>query len=471
MKFLKPLFFFFIFAAALCSCIEDGFTTSPSDQPAFSADTLNMGLLLTTEGSPTAKFIVYNRASKGISISDTQLEGENAPMFRLNVDGQSGRDFHNVEIRAKDSIFVMVDALLPENGSDLPVDVAAKIRFSTNGVDSHVVLTAQGQDVTRLRGSIIDRDTRFTAGKPYQIFDSLVVSPGITLTLEPGTRLYFHDKAYMRVDGTLHSLGTADAHVDMTGDRTGNVVGQISFDIMSRQWGGVFFSSGSKGNIMAHTDLRNTTYGVTVDGDGSTTTEDPALTLLNSRLHNSGDVVLYSSHASIVAAGTEFAEGSYGLVSLIGGSHRFDHCTMANNYLFTAIGGPALQLGHINAENDDESGLPYLKADITNTIIYGLGSELSHGDLNDTEVYLRRCLLRSEGEDDEHFVACIWGEDPLYYTVRADYLFDYRLKADSPARGAADESIALPQSDVDPYGIPRAGALGAYEAAGPEEEE
>jgi len=86
-------------------------------------------------------------------------------------------------------------------------------------------------------------------------------------------------------------------------------------------------------------------------------------------------------------------------------------------------------------------------------------------------VYLRRCLLRSEGEDDEHFVACIWGEDPLYYTVRTDYLFDYRLKADSPARGAADESIALPQSAVDPYGIPRAGALGAYEAAGPEEEE
>lgn len=339
MKFQKTFFFIFIICAALCSCIEDGFTTSPSDQPAFSTDTLKMGLLLTDEGSPTAKFIVYNRASKGISISDIQLEGDNAPMFRLNVDGLSGRDFHNVEIRAKDSIFVMVDALLPENGSALPVDVAAKIRFSTNGVESHVVLTAQGQDVTRMRGTVIDCDTHLTAGKPYQIFDSLVVSAGATLTLEPGTRLYFHDKAYMRVDGTLHSLGTADAHVDMTGDRTGNVVGQISFDIMSRQWGGVFFSSNSKGNIMEHTDLRNTTYGVTVAGDGTTTTEAPALTLLNSRLHNSGDVVLHATHASIVAAGTEFAEGSYGLVALNGGIHRFDHCTLANNYLFTAIGG------------------------------------------------------------------------------------------------------------------------------------
>ncbi|MDE6098723.1 MAG: hypothetical protein K2L80_02715 [Muribaculaceae bacterium] len=469
MKFLNTIIFFAILAASLCSCIEDGFTTSPSDQPDFSADTLKMGLLFTDEGSPTARFTVYNRASKGISINDIRLEGDNASMFRLNVDGLSGHDFHNVEIRANDSIFVMVDALLPENGSDLPVDVSAKVRFSTNGVDRHVVLTAQGQDVNRLHGSIIDCDTRLTAGKPYQIFDSLIINPGATLTIEAGTRLYFHDAAYMRVGGTLQSLGTAEAHVDMTGDRTGNVVGQISFDIMSRQWGGVIFDKTSKNNIFEHTDLRNTTFGVIIDGDGTTSTDEPALTILNSRLHNSGDVVLFANHASVVAAGTEFAEGSYGLVALNGGNHRFDHCTLANNYLFTAIGGPALQFGHINADNDDESTLPYLKADITNTIIYGLGTELSHGDLTDTEIFLRNCLLRSEGTDDDHFINCIWGEDPLYYTVREDYLFDYRLKPDSPARGAADESLALPQSATDPYGTPRNGALGAYEAAGPEE--
>lgn len=471
MKFLKPLIFVFIIAVSLVSCIEDGFTTSPSDQPAFSTDTLKMGLLLTEEGSPTARFTVYNRASKGISISDIHIEGENASMFRLNVDGLSGREFRDVEIRANDSIFVMVEALLPATGSDLPVDVEANVRFRTNGVDRDVVLSAQGQDVTRLRGVTLDSDTRFRAGKPYQIFDSLVVAPGATLTLEAGTRLYFHDQAYLRVRGQLQSLGTAEAHVDMTGDRTGNVVGDISFDIMSRQWGGVIFNDTSRGNLMSHTDVRNTWYGVVVSGDGSTTSKAPALTLVNSRLHNSGDVVLLADHASVVAAGTEFAEGSYGLVALNGGDHRFDHCTLANNYLFTVIGGPALQMSHLNAESDDGSELPYTKADITNTIIYGLGSDLSHGDLTDTEVYMRNCLFRSKGEDDDHFITCLWDEDPLYYTIRNDYFFDYRLKADSPARGAADESIALPQSTVDAYGTPRAGALGAYETAGPEEEE
>ena len=471
MRIIRHFIFILIIAVSMASCIEDGFTTSPSDQPAFSTDTLKMGLLLTEEGSPTMRFTVYNRASKGLSISDIRLEGENAGLFRLNVDGLSGTDFNNVEIRANDSIFVMVDALLPATGSDLPVHINANIRFRTNGVDSHVTVSAQGQDVTRLRGISITSDTRFTPGKPYQIFDSLVVEPEATLTLEAGTRLYFHDNAYMRIRGRLLCNGTADAPVDMTGDRTGNVVGDISFDIMSRQWGGLLFNETSTGNLLSHADIRNTWFGVIVSGDGSTDSDNPALTLHNSRLHNSGDLVLLADHASIVASGTEFAEGSNGLVLLNGGKHRLDHCTLANYYLFTVIGGPALQFGHLNAESDDESGLPYTSAEITNTIIYGLGSDLSHGDLSGTEIYLRRCLLKSEGSDDDNFIDCIWDEDPLYYTIREDYYFDYRLKDDSPARGAADEAMALPLSATDAYGTVRAGALGAYETAGPDDTE
>ena len=37
----------------------------------------------------------------------------------MNVDGLSGREFHNVEIRAKDSIYVFVEATLPENGRNM----------------------------------------------------------------------------------------------------------------------------------------------------------------------------------------------------------------------------------------------------------------------------------------------------------------------------------------------------------------
>ncbi|MDE5633197.1 MAG: right-handed parallel beta-helix repeat-containing protein, partial [Muribaculaceae bacterium] len=50
-----------IAAATFTSCIEDGFTTSPSDQPVFSTATLDLGDLFTLGPSPTARFTVYNR--------------------------------------------------------------------------------------------------------------------------------------------------------------------------------------------------------------------------------------------------------------------------------------------------------------------------------------------------------------------------------------------------------------------------
>jgi len=101
----------------LTSCIEDDFTTSPSEVMTFSVDTLDIGTIFTEEGSTTHRFVVYNRNSKMLNISNISLSGENAQYFRLNVDGMSGREFSDVEIRGKDSIFVFVEVTLPANGS------------------------------------------------------------------------------------------------------------------------------------------------------------------------------------------------------------------------------------------------------------------------------------------------------------------------------------------------------------------
>lgn len=80
---------------------------------------------------------------------------------------------------------------------------------------------------------------------------------------------------------------------------------------------------------------------------------------------------------------------------------------------------------------------------------------------------LHRCLFKSEGSDDDNFTECIWDADPLYYTIRSEYLFDYRLMPESPAIGAADPAYAAP---ADAYGRPRGTSpdLGAYVYTEPE---
>lgn len=450
------LFFFAALAAGLSSCIEDGFTTSPSDQPTFSVDTLDLGVIFTEQPSTTHRFVVYNRASKGININRISISGDNAALFRLNVDGFSGTDFSDVEIRAKDSIFVLVETTLPANDRTVPVEITASLDFLTNGVEQSVVLAATGRDVTRLRAVTFDTDTRLTAERPYQIYDSLVVAEGATLTVDPDAELYFHDGAMMIVRGTLNAAGSPGHEITFAGDRTGFVAADIPFDLMSRQWIGMFFTSTSASNRLDYCLVKNTWQGVTADSSD--------LTMVNTRLRNSGGYALETYHSAVRAYGCEFAEAASGAVLLHGGDHVLDQCTLANYYLFSALGGPILQFGHLGAESDDASGLPYLQARLDNCIVYGNGKDISHGDLTGTAVFLRRCLLKSAGTDDDNFISCVWDQDPLFYTVREDYIFDYRLREDSPAIGAADPSLNAPEAAVDRYGNPRGQLpdLGAY---------
>ena len=447
-----------VMSFGLVSCIEDGYTSSPNDRPVFSTDTLDMGVVITTDVSTTQRFTVRNPHSKGLIISDIRVAGENADCFRINVDGFAGDSFSNVEIRANDSIYVLVSCTLPENKQNEPVDLTADIRFTTNGGVDNVVVKATGQDVTRLHGQVVSSDTRFDSNKPYQVFDSLVVAQNAKLTLPAGTRLMFHDKAYMRVYGTIVCEGTVEKPVEFRGDRTGDVITGVTFDLMAGQWFGVEFMPGSTGNKLIHTDIRNTVQGVVAVGTD--------IEIVNSRLRNSQYRALTSVGSNITAVGCEFAEAPYGTLYLIGGDSSFDHCTFPNYYLFSAVYEPAVTIAHINEEHAvPEYEGDYTRARITNSILYGLGSDIYPGDFDNSDVYVYNTLFKSSGNDDEHFINCIWEADPLYYTVREDYIFDYRLKPESPAIGAGDASLSKhPAAAYDAYGLPRGAVpdIGAY---------
>lgn len=438
-----------------CSCIEDGFTSSPSDQPEFSVDTLRLGTVFTGEGTATNRFVVRNRHSKGLSISSINLSGEAAEYFRLNVDGMSGHSFTDVEIRAKDSIYIFVEATFPVHGMIEEQLREATLDFVTNGVQRSVVLTASGLDVNNISSIIINSDDSWTSAIPYRILDSIVVEEGATLCLGEGVRVMLHDGASMRIHGRLTAKGTPDNPVIISGDRTGNVVGQISFDLMSRQWDGIYLTPDASANLEG-VIIKNSCNGIVA--------ENASLYLRNSVLRNSGTTDLLMRGGDVTAIGCEFAEAGEHLVLLTGGTHTFNHCTFANNYLFASMRGAAVLLRHLSPDKADPDmpDMPYTTADFSNSIIYGLGGEVSPGDLSGTAVTLRRCLLGSKGSDDANFINCLWETDPLYRTVRNDYFFDYRLLPDSPAINAADLSLTRDDATTDRYGVTRAAELGAY---------
>lgn len=435
-----------LLAALSPGCISDAVTTDASSQPEFSVDTLSLGLTITDQKSPTHSMRVYNRHDKSIKISSIRLASGNESPFRLNVDGMSGREFHEVEIRAKDSIYVFVDATLPPNGIAGPATINDQITFTTNGIDKRITLTAEAYDVERIRAEIIDCDTRWTGDMPKQIFDSLIVARGATLTLDAGCRLMFHDKAYMAVYGTLIANGSVQQPIVMSGDRTGNVVASIPFDIMSGQWAGVRFERESKENSLSHTVIANTLNGVKAN--------EAQLTIYNCRLRNSDTYPLAASRSRITAVGCEIADGANGALLLKGGQYDFNHCTLANYFIFAPITGALVQITELT---DTE-------AYFTNSIVYGIGNDLSPTDISGSNIIFRRSLLKSEWKDDDNFIDMLWGKDPMYMLDREKYIFDYRLLDDSPALNAADASLdnQFDMPTMDFYGNPRKSA-GAYQ--------
>lgn len=464
MRNLLYIFLLFLAATAVTACISDDFTTSPSVRLRFSTDTVSFDTVFTDIGTPTARLKVYNPEKKSVNISSIRFRDADSP-FTLNVDGVSGYDFSNVEIRGGDSIFIFIECYLPENGDARPFRVSDELLFSLNGNEQKVTVEAYGQNVTRLRNAVVERDMTLTADRPYVVFDSLTVRPGATLRIEPGARVLFHDKAALVVEGTLEAVGAPGKMIDMRGDRLDNVLPDVGYDILSGQWRGVRFAPGSFGNRMEYVDLRSTSEGVRIDSTANT--DRQKLTLVNSWLHNSESTVLSSKYAKVDAYGCVFSEAADAVVSLTGGRHSFSQCTLANYYLFSVISQPLLSLFHLLPEEAAQNSLPLMEASFDNCIIYGLASDINTGNLEGANVFLRHTLLKSAGNNDDNFLDCLWDTDPMFETIREDYYFNYRLKEDSPAIGAGDPALVAPGTLRDMDGTERMPggrrpALGAY---------
>ena len=462
MKKIFPIIIMAVVAMLLTTtaCINDEYTTSASDVLTFSTDTVTFDTVITQQGTPTKQFIVYNRSSKQVKISSIKVAGNDNGRFFINVDGVKGSEFHDVDIRGGDSIYVFVECKVnaTENLADL-LEVTDSIQFVTNGVAQHVVLKAWGQDVNIIHGDTLKEDLQLTAEKPYVIYDTLTVPQGVTLTIDPGAQLLFHKGALLRVYGQLLARGTAEQNIVMRGDRLDKVVGDISFDIMSGQWGGIVFGYGSYGNEMTYVVMRSSEIGIHCS---STDPQQRTLYLLNSVIHNSSSSLLTSLNARIDAEGTEFSDAADGVVHIIGGTARFVNCTLANYYLFAAISEPIV---NVWKSHETEQVLP-LTCYLDNCVIYGLAKDINAGVLDDYDVYLRNCLLKSAGSDDAHFINCVWEGDPKFYTVREDYIFDYRLHNGSDAIGRGDRSLCPESARYDRYGNDRYSSdaidLGAY---------
>ena len=175
--------------------------------------------------------------------------------------------------------------------------------------------------------------------------------------------------------------------------------------------GGVVIAPESFGNRIEYVEMQSSSTGLRVDSCGDLSRQK--LTLVNSWLHNSSGSVFESRYSKTDAYGCCFSESPLAVVSLTGGEHEFVQCTIANNYLFTAVTEANLSLYHCLPSDDADNRNSLMKANFENCIVWGIGKAINEGKLDGSDVYLKNVLLRADGTDDGHFVECIWNEDPF----------------------------------------------------------
>lgn len=448
------------------SCDNDlEFTNSPGHVLSFSTDTISFDTVFTTIGSSTRRLMVYNSNDKAVNISSVKLASGEESGFYINVEGMKGTQFQDVEIWKKDSLNIDIGVNVDPTQKDSPVLIKDSIIFLTNTVQQVVHLIAYGQDVFIWRGKTIEQDTILTNKKPFLIYDSLLVAQDKTLTIERGTILYFHSKAELLVKGNIVANGTWEEPIILRGDRRDEIYAGLPYDNTPGQWGGIRLFEESYNNELTHVYIRNGSYGILADSSSIST---PKLILKYSVLHNVSGDLISGVNCHIEAENCQLSNAKGALVRMLGGKGKFSQCTMANYFGFSSRTAASVVLKNYQVmAGDNMTFYPIEEAIFQNCIIYGNGTRMANGSDKRGEIDLQNkynketipaafnflfnhCLIGAEEYEGSNFIEIVWNQnsdsynfpDFVYLNKENDYVYDFRLEENSPARNIADRSIA-----------------------------
>ena len=436
----------FLIGIILFSCNQEEFTISPDANLEFATDTVTFDTIFSSIGSITKWFTVKNPNKQSVKISRIFLASGNRSPFRLNINGVQSKENFDIVISGGDSLFVFVEITIDPTGQNNPMVVQDSIVFNLNGNTQDVDLIAFGQDFHLFDGETL-KTQRWQNDKPYLIYNSVLVDSLETLTIDPGCRIHFHYGSSLFVQGTLIAEGTHESLISFLGDRLEesykNVPGQWGawFEYENGSlyiYGGIHFLKGSKDNVLDYSLIKNAQKGIQIDSIGFS--ENPVLTISNSRIENMALNCIDARTTFIKASNSVFANsGSYTLALILGGNYEFNHCTVANYSNFGNRKEPALVLNNYYEYNKIMYSFN-LNAIFGNCIILGNKENEISTDKDGTGSFnylYKNCLVNTNLK--EGFENCIFNKEPRFMKVSEN---NFSIDSLSPARNIGDLETA-----------------------------
>lgn len=473
----KNLLYIVTLAILLCfsACSDDSFSSSTSNLLTFSTDSVHLDTIFSTVPSSTRSFWVYNNSSDGIRCTSVRLQNGNQSGFRVNVDGSylgptSGYKLSDVEIRKGDSIRVFVEATLTTRHNEGPQKAEDNLIFTLeSGREQTVNLNAYAWDADILRNVIVSSDSTISNLRPTVVYGGIHVNSGATLSIEPGTTIYFHDGAGIDVEGRLICEGTATEKITLRGDRLDKMFDYLPYDRVSGQWEGLHFMESSYNNSLAYTDLHSTYDGIVAD---SASVDQLKLQLSASTIHNcQGDGVRIENGFALIE-NCQITNTLGDCLHIDGGRVQVNNCTIAQFYPFDSARGNALNITNNKGELN-----PFY---CLNSIITGYADDVIQGQFDESDstrifaFQFEDCILRTPRiteADSVYYVRVVFEnvEDTLttgrklFTNIDADMqYYDFHLAAESAAIGQANPQTAS-ATDLDGNTRDETPDLGCYE--------
>jgi len=410
-------------------------------------DTVRFDTVFTTIGSTTQHLKIYNRFNQKILISSIKLAKGQLSNFRLNINGVSANEVQNLELAPYDSLYIFVEVTINPSGQNLPLVVKDSIEFVTNSNRQNVKLVAWGQDFKLIRKQTL-KNTTWTKEKPYLVYNYAYVDSNSTLTIEPGTKIYFHKDAGLYVKGKVIANGTVENPIYLYGDRLETVYANVP-----DQWNGVLLYSGSKNNEFSNVEIKNANIGLQVgniENEGFSTVK-----LNNVKIQNMAYAGIFAMKSDIQASNCLITNcGFYAVALLVGGSYEFNHSTIANywgGYGSKARTTPSLQIQNYLIINKDKPAYigDLAKATFGNCIITGNaidGNEMLLSKRPEALFNYKfdRCILQVadtfKTTNADHYLNILKGVDPKF--VDPYKKFNFELDTLSVAKDAANKAIS-----------------------------
>ena len=452
----------------LVSCNDDDtFSTSPQNRLSMPFDTLKMDTIFAKIPAASKQIWIYNYSGDGIRCANVRLQKGNQSGFRVNVDGiylgeKIGYQTPDIEVRKNDSIRVVVEVTSPDNGSELYKELDDNLIFRLeSGVEQVLNLNAFAWKADVVRNLVLKNDTTIDttiSGRALVVYGGITVDSLVTLTIAPGSTIYFHDDAGIDVKGKFICQGTAEKNITLRGDRLDDIIKNVPYDRMPGRWQGIHFHGGSYDNIIEYTDLHSGYDAVVCD---SSDVSRRKLTINSSTIHNCDGYGILSNNANVYVANTQITNAYMGCVVVYGGEISLIHNTIAQFYWVNTKKyiGEALYFSNKLGEHF----YPLTNLEVKNCIITGLGDEVGVGK-NDSVAFnyhFYNSVLRTDSTKVENRENIIWedlkdttcGSEKNFVMVDNQHqLFDFHLDSLSKANGAGNAQWMLP---LNREGLPR----------------